>query len=183
MTCGCSGLSHGEDMYYVLPHVPDSMPFRQRLERWAELIQNHPQLSRFDAKQFVQDLPPSFSADVQSVRPVMERLMTNYKNSRELQDLEKKLGLHGNQEGHDQLLKDCDLAMENFFSGNWGHIKFLEYILMNNAIQMSDPSDFNDAVVRSNIQKCVDSTGGIVDIYSALGVKNYNWQLEDSNGQ
>jgi hypothetical protein len=27
----------------------------------------------------------------------------------------------------------------------------------------------------------VDATGGIVDIYSALGVKNYNWQLEDSN--
>jgi len=170
-------------MYYVLPKVPDTMPFHQRLERWAELIQNHPQLRRFDAKQFVQDLPPSFVSDVQSVRPVIERLMTNYKNSPELVDLEKKIGIHGNQEGHAQLLKDCDLAMANFFSGNWGHIKFLEYILMNNAIQMSDPTDFKDATVRSNIQKCVDATGGIFEIYSAMGVKNYNWQLEDCDGE
>lgn len=179
MMCGCTGLTRGEDMFYVLPQVPTSMPFQQRLERWAELIRFHPQVNRFNAGQFVQDLPSTFRSDMESIRPEIERLMTDYKNSANFQQVGVKLGVRSDDsKGQDQLREDCDLAVENFFSGNWGYIKLLEYILLNNAIQMTDPLDFG-VEVRDKIQTFVEATGGIADIYSALGVKNLNWQLED----
>ena len=42
-----------------------------------------------------------------------------------------------------QLKSDCDLAFAAFFSGEWGHIKTCDWVMLQNIIQMSDPSDFS----------------------------------------
>lgn len=176
MLCGCEGLGVGEDMYFVLPTVADDMPFALRLERWATLVKMHPQLVNFDATQMVMDYPSTITDDFKTTRPIFEKLMDEYKQSDALKELEHTMKIPSNE--WTEVLRNCNLAMDNLFSGNWGQIKLFEYVLLNNAFRESKPTDF-EPNLRKKIQYVLEAVCGVLDMYNKLGVRDLNWQLED----
>eukprot|EP00638_Chattonella_subsalsa_P008371 CAMPEP_0117743416 /NCGR_PEP_ID=MMETSP0947-20121206/6120_1 /TAXON_ID=44440 /ORGANISM="Chattonella subsalsa, Strain CCMP2191" /LENGTH=173 /DNA_ID=CAMNT_0005560109 /DNA_START=100 /DNA_END=621 /DNA_ORIENTATION=- len=169
-------MAPGEDMTFVMDPPPDHYSIQQRIERWAKVISLHPILNKFDAKQFVEDLPETFIADLARARPIIERYMEIYKQSDERKEIEDTLQL--NEEGREQILKDCDIAIDYFFSGNWGCIKLFEFILLNNAFQMSDPSDFEEDE-RKMLYRVFTVISTIMESFRTLGIKNLDHQLED----
>jgi hypothetical protein len=134
MLCDCTGLNHGEGMYFALPQVPDSMTFEQRLNRWTTLVAMHPLLNHFDAEQFLDDQGPEFTAKIQRTRPILTRFMGEYKESDKLARLAQKVS---------SVKQDCDTALNLFYRGDWGQIRVIEWHLLQNAVQnCSNPEDF-----------------------------------------
>jgi len=176
MVCGCTGLAHGEDMMYVMDEIPVHFTVMQRIQRWALLIEYHPLLSRFNAKQFVLDLPKSFTEDLKVVKPVIQNLMDQYKETA-LHDTCSKLGIT-TKEGYEQCCKDCDYVMEHFFKGNWGYPTVLEFTFLNNAVQMSGPEDF-DPEMGQRVRNVFVAFRTILQTFTSLGVKNLNFRMED----
>ena len=122
MVCPCEGITHGQDLCYVLDPTPEHLTVMQRIERWATLVMFHPSLGRLDAKQYVMDLPSSFEHDMASTKPIIMSLMEQYKSTT-LKDTAQIMGITTDG-GMTQLRKDCDYVMEHFFKGNWGYPLF-----------------------------------------------------------
>lgn len=139
MFCSCTGLGHGEGMYFALPKVPDSMPLERRLQRWAALCTFHPLMQQFNAKRFLEDQGPSYCARLNRAKPFLTILMEEFKTS---DFFDEHIGKNMNDEQKIKVRRDCDLAISNLFSGLWGQIKYFEWIMLNNAVQMSSPGDF-----------------------------------------
>mmetsp|Transcript_24012 Transcript_24012/g.36344 ORF Transcript_24012/g.36344 Transcript_24012/m.36344 type:complete len:205 (-) Transcript_24012:27-641(-) len=174
--CACKGLEEGEGTYFVLPKVADDMSFRLRLERWATLVKLHPRLVHFNAIRMIMDYPLTVEDDFKAVRPTFQKLIDEYKKSDALKHLEKTMKIPAIL--FSQVSQDCDFAMENLFSGNWGHIKLFEYVLLSNAFQESKPTDFNPNL-KEQYQFVFQAVCGVLDMYDKVGVKDLNWQLED----
>jgi len=185
MMCGCTGLEHGQGMYYVLPEVSRSMPREDRLERFTVLVKNHPRLGQFDAKRMLMGIGgyPEIISRLDRADPIVKRFMEAYKTSTQFTEGHPMNLMDA--EGLAQCRSDCDLAIRQFFAANWGHIKLFEWYMLNNAIQtQSNPEDFTGADLVA-LQTVINIVGGISDAYSNLkiggeGAHALNYQLEDT---
>jgi hypothetical protein len=181
MMCECTGLNHGEGMYFALPKVPDSMTFEHRLKRWTTLVSMHPMLNQFDAKRFLNDQGPDCYAMIQRTRPIMTRLMGEYKESDALTK-SSWIPKVGTNDFIDQVKRDCDLVLNLFYRGDWGQIKVLEWIMLQNAVHTcSNPEDFAGQE-SLDMRKFMDVTMGISDLFSMFELRRgngLNFQMED----
>jgi hypothetical protein len=178
MFCACQGLGQS-NLIYVMDPIPDDLTTMQRIQRWAQLVQFHPVLGVFDAPKFVNDLPPNFPDALRAAKPVVQRLMDNYKVKDDgLRATWRKLGILSEDE-FEQSCKDCDFVVEHFFNGNWGYPAHLEFLYLNNAIQAAPKSAFDPHMV-ANIQQVMNVYGTIDKIYSDLiGKGSLKFRLED----
>jgi hypothetical protein len=160
-------------MYYALPKVSDSMPLKDRLYRWTQLIAFHPLLQKFNAEQFLQDQGPEFCSRLTQARPIVTRLMEEYKASDHFGSL-----LNGGMadDVRTQVKRDCDLAICNFFGGLWGQIKLFEWTLLHNAVQMSGPEDFTGEESLA-IKAAFEGIGMVLNVTSEL-TKGHQRALE-----
>lgn len=189
-------------MFYVLPPVADSMPFHERLERWSQLIMCHPQLTRFNAISFVNDLPDSLEDDLNAIRVFYNEKMEVYKESKFRKEFYESQFFNtnpGSQSGIAESEKKrpdnqrkgcCSLAADNFFSGNWGHIKIIEYMELNNVLKMinfhanHDGRDKKNGVSNADFNYRLREIGEVlehlIEIFTqVIGVRNLYWQVED----
>jgi hypothetical protein len=178
MFCACQRLGQS-NLFYVMDPMPDDLTTMQRIQRWAQLVLFHPVLGVFDAPSFVNDLPPSFLDALRAAKPVVQRLMDDYKaKDNGLRAACQKLGSTSEDE-FEQSCRDCDFVVEHFFKGNWGYPAHLEFIHLNNAIQAAPQSAFDPQMV-ANIQHVMNVYGMIDKIYSTLiGEGSLNFRLED----
>ena len=184
MFCSCTGLGHGQGMYYALPRTPDSMPKTKRLERFTVLMQFHPLLQRVDVESFLND-HGGFQvvvSKIETLEPILRRLMEAYKVSTAFTDGVPMKDMDA--AGIRQCLEDCDLAVHNFVECHWGQIKLLEWLFLNNAVQTQcNPEDFSGDNLAA-MQFAMDAIGlmsGSYDHFKAGGEgrNNLNYQLED----
>jgi hypothetical protein len=121
MFCACQGLGQS-NLIYVMDPIPDDLTTMQRIQRWAQLVQFHPVLGVFDAPKFVNDLPPNFPDALRAAKPVVQRLMDNYKVKDDgLRATWRKLGILSEDE-FEQSCKDVTLLW-NIFSTETGAIQ------------------------------------------------------------
>ena len=176
MFCSCQGLGQS-NLIYVMDPIPEILTTMQRIQRWAQLVHFHPVLGVFDAPSFVNNLPSNFPDALRDAKPVVQRLMTDYK-ANGLREVCQKLN-SASEEELEQSGQDCDFIMEHFFKGDWGYPAHLEFIHLNNAIQAAPQSAFDPQMV-ANIQQVMNIYGLIDKLYSELiGKGSLNFRLED----
>jgi hypothetical protein len=179
MFCLCKGKAHGKDIVFVMDPIPAHFTVMQRIQRWAQLISYHPLLHRFAAENFVRDLPATFPEDLVLVQPILRELMDEYKLEN-LDDLAEPMGvaMSDREAFREEVRDDCEIAMKNFFAGNWGYLTNLEWTLLNNAIQLSGPEDFSSEMI-PRIQTVFDCVGIRLEMFNRLGQGDLNYRLED----
>jgi hypothetical protein len=188
MVCSCTGLSHGQGTYYVLPRTPDSMPKTQRLERFTVLMQFHPLLQMVDMSRFLNDAGglQAVVSKIDTVQPILVRLMEAYKTSTEFTEGVPMKDMDAN--GLKQCRTDCDLAVHNFGECHWGQIKLFEWLMLNNAVQTQcNPEDFSGSSLAA-MKFAMDVISMMSEAYNRLKVGGgqgshlFNYQLEDVTG-
>lgn len=176
-TCSCY-VHRVDDGYFVLPRIDDSMSMDKRLKRWTLLVEAHPLNDKktYPAKRYLCDSGQKLVPHLEHSQAIITPLMEAYKTSSMVRKLAKKMNVD-----KAQYCLGCDLAMLHFFSGMWGHITGLGWSMLQNAIQMSDPTDFS-----GEDNMTMQTTFEIINLnldtmsYVTQGLKNpTNWKLED----
>lgn len=179
---------HGEDsndatsgkfsnLMYVMPAIPQYFGIRLRIERWALLVAYHPLLGQFDTASLVAELPDTFDYDLATTKVVVRALMFHYKKDG-LKKAAEKLSKTTDAE-MEELRLACDYGVQQFFAGNWSLPTLLELTLLNNAIQISMPKDF-DPETRTSVEVVIRTLSTILDVYETLQVGNLDYRLEDT---
>ena len=163
-------------MYFALPKQDDNVPFDDRIQRWATLIALHPLLQTFDATSFLADMEPNLSQKLQRTKPIILRLMEQYKT-------ETLPGSHWVQTLDLQQIKShCDIALALFYRGDWGQIKTVEWILLQNCVQAGcNPEDFKGKA-KKDMDTFMTIVMSIMGLYKRVtqGHKcSLNFQMED----
>jgi hypothetical protein len=169
---------------FVMPPVPAHYTFLQRVRRWALLLAAHPQLgAQYDAEMFLDDiLVPNFEEDLAIMRPIIEQQMNEYKSTGGLEKICHTLGIPADKRpaAIAEMHGECDHIMAKFFTGDWALPTRMEYVFLYNAIQMSGPEDFDEAMAR-RFERVLAPVSFMAEIYKSTwpGNESYAFRLED----
>lgn len=137
----------GSNLIFGLLPTPNHLSTKQRIRRWAALIHYHPILQDYNVDEdMIAQLPSSFlHHDLKAMKPLMQTFMTNYINStRDDIGLDQQLKEMDLEDKKEECVQDCQFIIDHFFTGNWSYVTLLQYCFLHNAIQMTDPEDFDE---------------------------------------